>query len=165
MERNGSSHVKRVKMRSINDQLRSAAASGNEAKIKALLCDSNCDVLSKGKKDGLTALMLAAGGGYEACVNLLLPVSDPLAKDKGDWTALMYAASWGQDSCVRLLLPVSDALAKSDKEQTASEIATESGYSQLANFIDGYAVAQSEKLALELTIPVGAPQKRSSLSV
>ena len=151
-------------MNSIDGQLREAAEKGDEAKVKALLFDPKCDALSK-DLNGFTALMLAAGGGHEACLQLLLPVSDALAKDNTGWTALMYAASYGQASCLSLLLPVSDILAKSDQENTASHLATDRGHTHLVMLIDAYVVAQSEKLALDSFIPPVASQKNYSLRI
>ena len=109
--------------------------------------------------------MLAAYGGHNSCLELLLPASDPLAQDKYGWTALMHTAHYGRESCAQLLLPVSDILAKNAWEQTASEIATVSGHASLATLIDAYAYAQGEKLALNSVIPTGAKKKRSSLRV
>ena len=151
-------------MDSINEELRVAAESGDEAEVEALLLNSKCDPLSTDKY-GMTPLMCAAYGGHEACFQLLLPVSDASTKNNHDWTALMYAAHGGYDSCVRLLLPVSDALAKDNENKTASEIASERGHFQSANFIDAYALTQSEKTALDSVITTVTPQKRNSLRV
>ena len=62
----------------INDQLRAAAETGDAARLKVFLLDPKSDALSK-SGGGWTALMYAARGGHEACLQLLLPVSDPLA--------------------------------------------------------------------------------------
>ena len=101
-------------MTDFNEKLRKAARNGSELVLKALLREPGCDASSK-DKFGMTALMYASYRGHEACVQLLLPVSDPLSKSKDGMTALMHAAWFGHESCVRLLLPVSDALA-SDKD-------------------------------------------------
>ena len=151
-------------MNSINEQLRVAAESGDEAEVEALLLNPKCDPLSKDdNKDGMTAVMIAASNGHEACLQLLLPVSDPLAKDHWGGTALMHAASDGHASCVNILLPLSDISAKNNEEDTASEIASSKGHSQLAMFITAYAAARSEKTALSSSIPAVAPQKSRSL--
>ena len=98
-------------MKAINEKLIKAAKVGNTTELKKLLQKPGCNALSKAK-EGWTALMHAAYGGQEACVRLLLPVSDVLAKAKNGQTALMWAAGFGYEACVRLLLPASDALAK-----------------------------------------------------
>ena len=92
----------------INERLMEAAKRGYEAKLKALLREPGCNALGKDFEDW-TALMHAAYGGHDACVRILIPVSDAPAKTKTGQTALMWAAGCGYEACVRLLLPVSDA--------------------------------------------------------
>ena len=68
-------------MKDINDRLRSAAQDGKSVELKALLQDPTCDALSKSHEE-MTALMIAAYAGHDACVELLLPVSDALVGGK-----------------------------------------------------------------------------------
>ena len=113
--------------------------------------------------DDWTALMWAAVYGYGSCLELLVPVSDPLAKDKGvGWNALMWAAYMGHAACVNKLLFVSDAFAKSMDGQTSSEIASGNGHDALASLIDAYALAQSEKQALNSWIALCTAPKKAS---
>ncbi len=56
------------------------------------------------KHDDCEALRLAARGGHVECVKLLIPVSDPATDDS---VALVGAAMNGHLECVRLLIPVS----------------------------------------------------------
>ena len=109
--------------------------------------------------------MWAARNGTTACVDILLPVSDPLARDNDGWTALMYAADGGYEACLQLLLPVSDISTKNNQENTASEVAPQNGHPSLVKTIEAYALAQSEKLALHSVIPTGVSQKRSLLRI
>lgn len=53
---------------------------------------------------GVTALIQAANRGHDACVELLIPVSDVRAGDLGGATALSMAAIGGHVRCVELLL-------------------------------------------------------------
>ena len=114
-------------MKDINERLRGAARNGSEEELKSLLCKPGCDTSSE-DKSGMTALMYAALGGYEACVEILIPVSDLLAKSKSGMTALMHATYVGNESCVRLLLPASDALAQDAGGWTALMRAAYYGY-------------------------------------
>ena len=105
-------------MADVNERLRSAAKSGDEVNLIALLNDPECDVLATSAK-GMTALMEASYYGHEACIHHLLPVSDALAKANDGLTALMWAAFFGHEACVRLLIPTSDALAMDHGGKTA----------------------------------------------
>ena len=148
-------------MPSINDRLRMAAISGSEVELKALLRDPGCDPSST-SKGGRTALIWAAYHGSEACVKILIPVSNVLAKTDGGETALIWAASCGHESCVRLLLPVSDVLSKNKAGQTASDCARDSRHKSLARFIDAYVLAQSEQDSIGAAVCPGTPRKRAA---
>ena len=147
-------------MARIHGKLRAAAQAGSESVLKALLNDPICNALSN-DKDGLTALMWAARNGHETCLGLLLPKSDALAQDKGGWTALMHAVRFGREACVGLLLPASDALAQKNNGLTARGLASKYGHDGLADFIDAYALAQSEQAALGVAVSFGAPRGRA----
>lgn len=146
-------------MVNINEKLRKAAEKGSEVKLQALLGEPGCDALSK-SKSGMTALMCAAHRGNEAGIRLLLPVSDPLSRSVNKMTALMWAARYGQAACVRLLLPVSDALSSGLNEMTASDWARIRGAEGVAEFIDAYALAQSERNAMGASLKSGSPRGR-----
>lgn len=75
--------------------------------------------------DRKTPLMLAAASGDPAMVELLLSVSDPLAKDGNGRTALMLAAKTGSLPCLQALLAVSDPLATDAFNYTALMYASE----------------------------------------
>ena len=151
-------------MKSVNEELRDAAAEGDEAGLKALLLLPTCDPMSKDYA-GRTALMQAAAHGQSSCVELLLPVSDASAKDNEGLTALMWAAFHGNFSCVELLLPASDALAKDEKGMTAGDHARDGGHSSLAALMDAYALAMSEGEALRSSTGPGATRKSAPLRV
>jgi ankyrin repeat protein len=71
--------------------------------VVQLLLNKGADVEAK-DKDGWTALIWAAQGGYEAMVRLLLDKrADVEAKDQYGWTALLWAAQEGHEAVVRLL--------------------------------------------------------------
>ena len=106
----------------------------------------------------MTNLMWAARNGSQACLGLVLPVSDTLAKDVYGMTALMYAAQGGHETCVRLLLPVSDEFAQDEKGQTASVWASNKSHKYLAQLINGYALAQSERTDIEVATSPGVPR-------
>lgn len=72
--------------------------------------DVELDGLIKKHKKDITvgaALMLAAENGHVECVELLIPISDPLAEYE-DSNPLTTAAFNGHADCVKLLIPVSD---------------------------------------------------------
>ena len=148
-------------MEDINERLREAARTGSEAELKALLRDPGCDALAKDSK-GRTALMWAACMGDDPCVQLLLPVSDARAKNKNGQTALMYAAYREHEACIRLLLPVSDALAKDEAGRTSSCWAKDGGHESLSQFIDAYALSQTEQASIGGAARSSPPRKRAA---
>ena len=89
-------------MEDIDVRLRAAARNGNEFLLKELCRKPGCNALSK-DVHGQTALMWAAFHGHEACVRLLLPVSDVLDKDKAGWTASSWAKEEEHESLVKFL--------------------------------------------------------------
>ena len=109
--------------------------------------------------------MWAACKGREKSVRLLLPVSDVLAQGNDGFTALMWAAFCGHEACIKLLLPTSMASAKNEDGLTASALAKSVGYKRLAEFIDAYALAQSERSAMSLAAPAQESARKSSLRV
>ena len=145
-----------------------AAEHGNEGCIRLLLPAS--DALAQ-DNEGWTALMHAAYKGYKACVHHLLPVSDALAKANdgltanGGLTALMWAAWSGHEACISLLLPASDASAKAADGRTASAWAHHHGHESAARFIDAYALAQSEQVAIGVAVSNEAVRGRPARRV
>lgn len=137
-----------------------AARYGHEACVELLLPVS--DALARDSK-GITALMTAVCNGYEECVRLLLPVSDALSKDDEEMTSLMWAACHGYKECVSHLLPVSNPFAKDKGGLTASQWARKAGGEDLAQCIDAYARAQSEKDSISNAICPGAQRGRTVL--
>ena len=136
-----------------------AAYHGHEACLRMLLPIS--DALAKGD-DGITALMWATYHGHEACLRILLPISDALAKGDDGTTALMWASCNGQDACVRLLLPISNAFTTDEKGKNASMCAHNRGHKSLAQFIDAYALAQTESSAIGAMAIASATHKRAA---
>lgn len=55
-----------------------------------------------------TLLMTAAKSGGDECLRLLLPLSDPSARDEDGWQALTWAIHHGSIACARVLLPLTD---------------------------------------------------------
>lgn len=108
----------------------------------------------------MTALMWASCQGQAACVQLLLPVSDPLTKLCNGMTSLMYSAMNGYGDCARLLLPVSDIQARDRYGKTASCWAKDDGHIQLADFIEAYTLARRVMLALS-TCTASGPSRKS----
>ena len=134
-----------------------AAYHGHSECVSILLPVS--DTLAK-DAIGLTALMQAAVHGDEACVSLLLLVSDASAKGAGGLTALMWAAYGGHEVCVDILISKSEALATDCNGMGAGARARAGGYESLAQFIDAYTLAQSERVAIESTVgPVSPPSR------
>lgn len=148
-------------MAAINERLWEAATRGDAVKLKVLLRNPDSDALVKCEQ-GTTALMLTACHGHEACLRILLPISDALAKEDDGSTALILAASYGLEACVRLLLPVSDALAKDNAGRTASCWAQREGHESLAQFIDAYALSQTEPAAFKVKVGDSAPSGRAA---
>ena len=96
----------------------------------------------------------AAQAGSEASLKALLrhPCGDARAQDQNGRTALMWAAWNGHEACVSLLMPASDLLAKNEDGLTANGLAADRGHEGLARFIDAYALAQSERVSLEVAV-------------
>ncbi len=86
------------------------ACDGKVNELKAALAAN--PKLGRGvDQDDMSALMHAAKNGRRACVEALIPASDPLAEGREGWPALVWAARYNHVKCVELLLPVSDPLA------------------------------------------------------
>ena len=151
-------------MENVDDRLREAARVGNEVELKACLMHPKCNILSK-SKDGKTALMWAAIHGHEDCLKMLLPKSDALSMDRNSWTALMWAASFKQVACVKLLLPLSAVMHTSVDNKTAGGHARFAGHHKLAELIDAYARAMSEKEGLQSCTDPGVPRQASAIRV
>ncbi len=84
--------------------LRSAAAAGLMAPLKALLGRSEEVAVDAKGNDGRTALMLAAEGGHAAAIAALLAAGAEInAKDNDGRTALMYAEACEHEHAARLL--------------------------------------------------------------
>ena len=148
-------------MSDVNERLIKAAKSGSAVEVKALLQDPKCRPLV-GDSLGRTALMWAAQAGDQECVAFLLQTSNPLDADFHGMTALMWAAQGGSEACVKLLLPVSNALAKDKEKRTASFWARISEDETLSQFIDAYALAQSERATIDEALGGGAHLGRAS---
>lgn len=114
-------------MKSVNKKLIVSAEEGLEFEVEALLQKPGCNALIPGVF-GMTVLMRAASKGHEACVRLLLPVSDAGAMDEEKITALMWAARGGHKACVELLIPASDTSAQDASGLTALMGAAGRGY-------------------------------------
>ena len=104
--------------------------------VKSLL-ESGVD--AKGTdKWGETALMDAAGYGYDKLVELLLPYSDVQATDNDGASALIKAAENGYAKSVAVLLPFSDAKASNKWGETALSVAqseTSNGHKQIVRLL------------------------------
>ena len=149
-------------MKDINEILMQTAKAGSEDQLKALLNDPKYNALAVSRTYGQTALMVSAFAGHNHCVEILLPVSDPLAQDKYGWTALMGAAMYGHEACIKFLLPVSDPLARAENGATASSLAKIMGNKSLSYLIDAYVLAQSEQTAISVAARDGSPRGRAA---
>lgn len=78
--------------------LRDAAIRGDVGRLKEFIPQSNIT-------SNTNALVWAAQRGNADCVELLIPVSNPLWENS---EALNRAAMYGHTECVRLLIPVSE---------------------------------------------------------
>lgn len=80
-----------------------AAAEGNVQELRRLAEHEHVR-LDGADSRGLTALMLAAGGGHQDCVRLLLTLGADLeVHDNRGWTATTHAAFKGHQRTLRLL--------------------------------------------------------------
>ena len=86
-----------------------AAGKGDTQWVEALLRAGASGRRANGK--GQTALMAATKRGQIACVEALLPISDPQKKDEDGIDALLIAIVFGRDDIIRMLLPVSNPAA------------------------------------------------------
>ena len=141
-----------------------AAKIGNAQGLKAMLRDRGSNPLAK-DSTGWSALMWAAQNEHEACVRLLLTASGSVVKGMPGMTELMLAAIGGHESSVKLLLPRSDPRAKDRGGRTASTWARSEGYESLAQFIDAYVLAQSERESIGATTSPGVPGGVSSIRI
>lgn len=139
-----------------------AAYGGHEACLEILLTRSD---VSARNTYGLTALMWAARRGHETCVGLLLAKRncDALSTSDDGMTALMHAAFDGREACVRLLLPISDALAKDNNGATASNLARNRSYERVAQFMEAYSLAESERADIGVSVCSVAPTGSAAL--
>jgi ankyrin repeat protein len=133
-----------------------AAVGGSAPCVQALLGKS--DASARDRVDRRDALMLAAQHGHLAATRLLIPISDPLAKDAFGSSALMLAASMGHGTCAELLAPVSDVSATDDWQETAAMSARALGCLTIAAMLDSYAERQAINAAMVRHLP--APRRR-----
>lgn len=80
-----------------------AASIGDTGAVRELLL-CGVDINSTVKKDGRTAMMMAAMGDVETLELLLKNGGDVNKRDDSGDTALRYAIGWNTEECVRLLL-------------------------------------------------------------
>ncbi|TNJ30288.1 Kinase, NEK [Giardia muris] len=83
----------------VDNPLIEAAKNGRDRNVRKYLNEYG----GKSDKDGWTALMYAADGGYHECVSLLVEKEVRL-QNKDGWTALMFAAVRGDKDVFSLLL-------------------------------------------------------------
>jgi ankyrin repeat protein len=129
-----------------------AAGRGDKAAVGSLTAQG-----AKGfarEKGGLTALMLAAIMGHAECVELLLPVSDPLATDWEGKSALCHAAKKKRAGVVRALLAASDPSQKTPQGVTALMLAAEENSAECVELLlpvsNAKETAEEGKTALHL---------------
>ena len=90
--------------KALAEKLRSAAAAGLMAPLKALLGRSEEVAVDAKANNGGTALMFAAQGGHAAAIAALLAAGAEVeAKDNKGWTALMIAELFEHEHAARLL--------------------------------------------------------------
>ena len=113
-----------------NVNLSTAAKKGDKDAVTTSLRRGG-DPLSRDSY-GMTPLMWAAWVGSSECVEILLPISDPNAKEavKG-LTPLMWAARFGHERCVDLLLKKGNPKDVDSDGRTASIWAIEGGFACL----------------------------------
>lgn len=87
------------------DALRRAARHGFDDCLRLLIAGAS---VAGDRVDGSNALVAAAENGHAGCVELLIPISDPLAHES---LALLLAAENGHAQCVELLTPASNVVA------------------------------------------------------
>jgi ankyrin repeat protein len=115
--------------------------------VQSLLQRNDIDPNQKSHKS--TPLMIAARGGHEAVVQLLLNRDDVrtnIQDDISGWTALVHAASEGHEAVVRLLLERDDG----DVKQ-ALRAATRCGHEGVVLLLLKHGItADSRDLALQI---------------
>jgi len=115
----------------MSDVLYHAAARGDEPMVKSLV-DGGAAPDGFIAKDGKTALMVAAAGGYKSLVNMLLTAktnrASPSLQDKLGYTALHHSASNGHASiCLVLLFYGALAETKDSAGNTPIDVARSHG--------------------------------------
>jgi hypothetical protein len=94
---------------------------------------------AKSSKDGYTALMMAANGGQEEAVRMLLDAGAEVnALDKHGNSPIMFAAQHGYDSIVRLLLDQgADRSVRGTHGKSAAYIARQNGHESTVQLLEG----------------------------
>ena len=100
----------------INKRLKEAAMNGDAEEMEKIMQEPGCDPLFTHAK-GMTSLMWAAHTGEEACVKLLLPVSESSAQDDSGRTASEWAKFKQHDSISKSI----DAYVLAQSERAAIE--------------------------------------------
>jgi ankyrin repeat protein len=115
---------------------------GYEAVVKLLLATERVDVNSKDTKYGQTPLWMAAVGGHEAVVKLLLEKGvDPNLKPTSGYsdgrTPLSIAAAVGHEKVVKLLLANDgvDLNSKDNNSRTPLSIAAANGHGAVVKLL------------------------------
>jgi hypothetical protein len=94
---------------------------------------------AKSSKDGYTALMMAANGGQEEAVRMLVEAGAEVnAKDKHGNSPVMFAAQHGHDNIVRLLLDRgADRSVRGTHGKSAADLAREKGHESTVRLLEG----------------------------
>ena len=124
------------------EALRSAAAAGLMAPLKALLGRSEEVAVGAKGNDGGTALMWAAQGGHAAAIEALVAAGAEVeAKDNNGWTALMVAAQGGHAAAIAALLAAgAEVAAKMNDGRTAFMLAEDCEHEHAARPLRGDAM-------------------------
>ncbi|TNJ28068.1 Kinase, NEK [Giardia muris] len=122
----------------VDNPLIDAAKHGRDRDVRKYLNEYG----GKSDKDGWTALMYAADGGYHECVSLLVEKEVRL-QNKDGWTALMLAAQAGHLECARILLPeawIRTTRPASDlaEKGTAMMLAAQAGHADIVELLWPY---------------------------
>ena len=108
----------------LSQTLDARAELGDLAGVASLLSLGSCSLAQASK-----ALCEAAENGHAECVKILIPFSDPKARDS---EALVSAARKGHAECILLLIPVSDPR---DEDSQALCGAAENGHAECVKIL------------------------------
>ena len=138
-----------------------------ELSILAALKAKRLRRAERGSEDPLTQddldnrLLDAASLGRDADVARWIAMgADANARDTAGFTALMSAAFAGSMQCVQVLLPLSRTFERDSGGRNAVDLASKSGYQEVALAIEAFESSRRESVEIERECSPALPRRR-----